>query len=272
MNHNPATKKTLIFYLVITLVIVVSSISVIWLPQENSVSKSTADSDKTPPLIAFLPFIAYIVMILLPIIYKRQDKETFMWGHRFFKGVYLGFLLMTMIFLIELASGFIHIEDITPDYQNALIGGIILQGIVAIGEELPFRGYILPDMAKRYGSWNAVFLSSAFFSVLHIPSILTLNLSRDNIIIMLLTIAVAEILLALCYLYDGLSMSIGFHFTWNFFQYHVYSLRQDFGGILKIASDNQLITGGSFGPEAGLLGLIVVILAFVVVFWWMQSR
>jgi hypothetical protein len=89
---------------------------------------------------------------------------------------------------------------------------------------------------------------------------------------MLLTIAVAEILLAICYLYDGLSMSIGFHFTWNFFQYHVYSLRQDFGGILKITSDNQLITGGSFGPEAGLLGLGVVILAFIVVFWWMQSR
>jgi uncharacterized membrane protein len=34
----------------------------------------------------------------------------------------------------------------------------------------------------------------------------------------------------------------------------------------------HLITGGSFGPEAGLLGLVVVILAFVVVFWWMQSR
>ncbi|MGB8217111.1 MAG: hypothetical protein WCE94_07400 [Candidatus Methanoperedens sp.] len=49
-------------------------------------------------------------------------------------------------------------------------------------------------------------------------------------------------------------------------------MRQDFGGILKITSDNQLITGGSFGPEAGLLGLVVVILAFVVVFWWMQSR
>jgi membrane protease YdiL (CAAX protease family) len=272
MNHNPATKRTLIFYLVITLVIVVSSISVIWLPQENSVSKSTADSAKTPPLIAFLPFIAYIVMILLPIIYKKQEKESFIWGHRFFKGAYLGFLLMTMIFLIELASGFIHIEELTPGYRDALIGGIILQGIVAIGEELPFRGYILPDMAKRYGSWKAVFLSSAFFSVLHVPSILTLNLSKENIIIMLLTIAIAEILLALCYLYDGLSMSIGFHFTWNFFQYHVYSLRQDFGGILKITSDNQLITGGSFGPEAGLLGLVVVILAFIVVFWWMQSR
>ncbi len=254
----------------ITLVIVISSISVIWLPKENSVSKSTSGPAENLPLIAFLPFFAYVVMIALPIIYKRQDRESFVWGHRFLKGVYLGFLLMTMIFLIELASGFIRIEEIVPGYQNVLIAGIILQGIVAIGEELPFRGYILPDMAKRYGPWNAVFLSSAFFSVLHVPSILTLNLSVENILIMLLTIAIAEVLLAICYLYDGLSMSIGFHFTWNFFQYHVYSLRQDFGGILKITSDNRLVTGGTFGPEAGLLGLLVVILAFIVVFLWMQ--
>lgn len=247
----------------------VSSVSVVWLP-ENTAAESV-EKEKAP-LLAFLPFFAYIVMILLPVIYKTYEKEPLVWGHSFIKGVYLGFILMTMIFLIELASGFIRIVDIIPNIQNALIGGIILQGIVALGEELSFRGYILPDMSKRYGAWNGVFLSSMFFSLLHIPSILTLNLSRSSVIIMLLTIAVAEVLLAICYIYDGLSMSIGFHFTWNYFQYHVYSLRQDFGGILKITSEHQLVTGGTFGPEAGLLGLLVVTLALIIVFWWMQSK
>lgn len=251
-------------------VIVVSSVSVIWLPAEYTAA--TGVPSQQLPLLAFLPLFGYMIMIILPIIYKRYDKEPFVWGRRFLKGIYLGFLLMTMIFLTELASGLIHVQDITPGVQNTLIGGIILQGIVAFGEELPFRGYILPDMAKRFGAWNAVFYSSLFFSVLHIPSILILNMGRNNIAIMLLTITTAEILLAVCYLYDGLSMSIGFHFTWNFFQYHVYSLRQDIPGILKITSDNQLVTGGVFGPEAGLLGMLVVILALIVVFWWMQIK
>ena len=215
-----AKKRRLIFYFLIVLLIVVSSISVVWLPPENAAVEGMEKGKA--PLLAFLPFFAYIVMILLPVIYKTYEKEPLVWGRSFLKGVYLGFILMTMIFLIELASGFIRIVDIIPGIQNALIGGIILQGIVALGEELSFRGYILPDMAKRYGTWNGVFLSSMFFSLLHVPSILTLKLGGSSVIIMLLTIAVAEILLAICYIYDGLSMSIGFHFTWNYFQYHVY--------------------------------------------------
>lgn len=269
MINKTIKNRILLFYILIVVAIVVSSVSVIWLPEGFTSAKSL---EEPIPLLAFLPLFAYMTLILLTIIYKKFDREPFVWGHSFFKGLYLGFILMTMIFIIELAAGLIHIEDMYQNIQNTLIAGIILQGIVAFGEELPFRGYILPDMAKRYGSWNAVFLSSLFFSVLHIPSILTLNLDQSNILIMLLTIAIAEILLAICYIYDGLSMSIGFHFAWNFFQYHIFSLRQDFGGILKITSEHPLVTGGSFGPEAGVLGMLVVILALIVVFWWMQSR
>lgn len=260
-------KRTAIFYLVVVVVIAASSISVIWLPPGYAEAE-----DKSLPVVAFLPLFAYIILILLPVIYKIHDKESFVWGHRFLKGAYLGFTLMTVIFLIELASGLIRIEDTIPGIQSVLIGGVILQGIVALGEELPFRGYILPDMMKRYGTWNGIFMASLFFSILHIPSILTLNVSRSNMVVVIFTITIAEILLAVCYLYDGLSMSIGFHFIWNFFQYHVYSLRKDFGGILSIISDRELLTGGAFGPEAGLLGMFVVTLALIIVFWWMQSR
>lgn len=261
--------RTYIFYFLVVLVIIVSSVSVIWLPPESATATSKQDS---LPIVAYFPLFAYIILILLPIIYKKYDKENFVWGHRFFKGMYLGFILITLVFLTELASGLIRVEDLTPDVQSTLLGGIVLQGFVAMGEELPFRGYILPEISKKYGVWNAVFYSSLFFSVLHIPSVLTLGIGKENIIIMLFTITIAEILLALCYLYGGLSMSIGFHFTWNFFQYHVYSLRQDFGGILKITPERELITGGAFGPEAGLLGLFIVTLALVIVLWWLRSR
>ncbi|MCX9009839.1 MAG: CPBP family intramembrane metalloprotease [Candidatus Methanoperedens sp.] len=238
-----------IFYIIVVLIIIASSASVIW-----------------------VPLFAYTVLILLPVVYKRYEREPFIWGRHFTRGALLGFTLITMIFLIELASGFLRIDDLLPDVQSILIAGIILQGIVAIGEELPFRGYVLPDLAKKYGPWKAVILSSSFFSLLHIPSILAQDISSStSIMIMLLTIMFAEILLAVCYLYDGLMMSIGFHFTWNFFQYHVYSLREGFGGILKITSDYKLVTGGELGPEAGLLGLFVVVLALVIVFLWMQS-
>ncbi len=269
-------KRRVVFYFLVVLVILVSSISVLWLPPEMSAVTAgsqniTEQKSEPPPLLAFIPLFAYFALILLPVIYKRYDGESFVWGHRFFKGAILGFILITMIFLIELASGFLRIEDIIAGFQDLLIAGIILQGIVAFGEELPFRGYILPDMQKRFGLWKAVILSSFFFSLLHIPSILVLKTSGTSVVIMILTLTFAEMLLAFCYLYDGLRMSIGFHFTWNFFQYHVYSMREGFGGILKTTSEYQLVTGGNLGPEAGLLGLFVVILALAIVFIWMGS-
>lgn len=271
-------RRRAVFYFLVVLVILVSSISVLWLPPEMSAGMNSTGSQNTieqkpepPSLLAFIPLFAYFALILLPVIYKRYDRESFVWGHRFFKGAILGFILITMIFLIELASGFLRIEDLLPDFQGILIAGIILQGIVAFGEELPFRGYILPDMQKRFGLWKAVILSSFFFSLLHIPSIVVLKTSGASIIIMVLTLTFAQMLLAFCYLYDGLRMSIGFHFTWNLFQYHVYSMRDGFGGILKTTSEYRLVTGGNLGPEAGLLGLFVVILALVIVFIWMGS-
>jgi membrane protease YdiL (CAAX protease family) len=271
-------RRRAIFYFLVVLIILVSSISVLWLPPEVSTGMNSTGSQNITEqesglssLPLYIPLFAYFVLILLPVIYKRYDGESFVWGHRFFKGAILGFILITMIFLIELASGFLRIEDLLPDFQGILIAGIILQGIVAFGEELPFRGYILPDMQKRFGLWKAVILSSFFFSLLHIPSILVLKTSGASIIIMVLTLTFAEMLLAFCYLYDGLRMSIGFHFAWNFFQYHVYSMREGFGGIFKITSGYQLVTGGNLGPEAGLLGLFVVVMALVIVFIWMGS-
>lgn len=223
-------------------VILVSSLSVLWLTPEQ------AASGNPPSILMYAPLFGYMVMIALPIIINKYEGQSFVWGRRFMKGVYLGIILMTMIFLLELASGLIHINELTPEIKITLLSGIILQAIVALGEELPFRGYVLPDLEKRYGTWNAVFLSSALFSVLHVPSVLTLDVSNANILIMLVAITVAEVLLALCYLYDGLKMAIGFHFTWNFFQYHVYSLREGFGGMLVISADNPIITGGKLGP------------------------
>lgn len=266
MKNTTVLNRRFTFYFLIVVVILISSLSGLFAPTEPPAE------GESPHVLMYIPLFGYLIMILLPVIYKKRDGESFVWGHRFLKGVYLGFILMTMVFLLELASGFIHIKNLNPDIKITLLGGVLFQVIVALGEELPFRGYILPDLEKRYGTWNAVFFSSALFSVLHVPSVLTLDVSTANIIIMLLAITVAEVLLALCYLYDGLRMAIGFHFTWNFFQYHVYSLREGFGGILTISTEQPLITGGSLGPEAGLLGMSVIIIAFTTVFVWLQLK
>ena len=56
-----------------------------------------------------------------------------------------------------------------------------------------------------------------------------------------------------------------FHFGWNFIQYNIFNLNRSEQGIMKTSfAGTNIITGGSFGPEAGLLGLTIVLLALIV--------
>jgi membrane protease YdiL (CAAX protease family) len=68
-------------------------------------------------------------------------------------------------------------------------------------------------------------------------------------------------MLALGYLYTGeLAIPIGVHITWNAFQGLVYGLPVS-GAELPVSlvetttRGPQIVSGGAFGPEAGLLGL-----------------
>ncbi len=89
------------------------------------------------------------------------------------------------------------------------------------------------------------------------PSILFLELPLFNASVMFVVIIMAGILLSLLYFMKGLKNSIGFHFSWNLFQYHVFSLRGGLG-IFVITAIRPEFTGGQAGPEAGILGLAAV--------------
>lgn len=218
-------------------------------------------------LIWYIAIIAYILVIILAYIFKQYEHEKFIWGHDNTTGIFLGFVLVFGIFLIELIFGWIKINGLHPQATSILLSGLILEILVAMGEETSFRGYILPNIEKDIGLQGAIVLSSIMFSFIHLPSMILLDISLLNALIMFTTIMLAGVLVAICYLYNGLKMAIGFHFAWNFFQYHVFSLREDFG-ILDLSVARSIITGGNTGPEAGVLGLIMMLIGLEVITWW----
>ncbi len=206
--------------------------------------------------------VAYSIIILIAYLLKRKD-DGFRWGVSWKFGFLYAFILISSIFVIELAFGLIELEGMSRDVFYILAGAIIFELLVSIGEEMSFRGYILPNLIKSIGRRDAVIATSLLFAMLHIPSILLLGIGKFNALIMFATITAAGIILALLYLIDGLKMSSAYHFSWNFFQYHIFSLRGGFG-IFGLTAANPEITGGLVGPEAGLLGLFVLILGILV--------
>ncbi len=215
---------------------------------------------------AYIPGIAFIAyLFIIAILYILKDMEGgFKWGASWKPGFLFGFVLISLIFILELWLGWIKPGELYPNAFYLLIVYIIFELLVALGEEMSFRGYILPNLINSLGIRNAVITTSILFSGLHIPSIWSLDIGLFNALIMFITVSIAGILLALLYLVGGLKMSCGFHYSWNFFQYHIFSLRSGLG-LFDLTATNPEFTGGPAGPEAGIMGLLALMIGTIIV-------
>lgn len=207
------------------------------------------------------------------------------WGDLAF-GLALGAVLMTAIFAVENAAGWIHIEAVA--YTRAAgeaFGGAFLRmagvfACVGFYEELTSRGYLLRTMAQGFsGRWVrppyalaiATVVSSLLFGLGHADNPNAGVVSTVNIVF-------AGIVLALPYVLTGrLAVSIGLHATWNFFQSTVFGFPTS--GFVSPASallveqgGPPAWTGGAFGPEGGLLGLIALVLGAAAILWRERRR
>ena len=150
-------------------------------------------------------------------IYMQQD-----WWIDLGFGLFLGALLMTIIFFVELAAGWITITDLfyTPNpnqpFLVAILLPVILLLIVGIVEELLFRGYLLLNLAEGFNlsvigpRWAIILswlLTSAIFGFAH-------AISPNATIISSVYIALIAVWLGLGYVLTGsLAIPIGIHLS-----------------------------------------------------------
>jgi hypothetical protein len=199
-------------------------------------------------------------------------------------GLGLWALLMALIFAAELAAGWVTITGTLPSPQSDVPLGVgLAQGValficVGIYEEMFSRGYQLRNLAEglnfkwlrpKWALWLGYVLSSAIFGMLHLANPNTSLMSTVNLV-------VAGLFLGLGFILTGeLAISIGLHITWNFFQGNVFGFpvsgTDASGSFIAIRQGGPTLwTGGAFGPEAGLIGLLAVLLGSVLVVGWVR--
>ncbi len=185
--------------------------------------------------------------------------------------------VMGLIFLVQWQSGTLEITGYGWDRssQNGWVMPFLLFffQMVCVGfyEELMSRGYLIPNITEgfSFGSISpqkatigAIFLSSAIFGLLHAGN-------PNSSLIAVINITLAGIMLAVPYVLTGrLAYSIGIHFSWNFFQGGIFGFPvsgMEFrSSIIQIQQGGESwLTGGSFGPEAGVIGILGILLILI---------
>jgi len=197
-------------------------------------------------------------------------------------GLALGAGLMTLLFLVALGAGWVRITGTLQPrsgFAVRFLGLVVVFVVVGVYEELLLRGYLLTNAAEglvgRLGERGAVVgatvLSSLVFGLAHATNPNATLLSTG-------TIVLAGIMLAVGYVLTGeLAVPIGLHTTWNLFQGGFYGFPVSGLGVgaSVVAVEEtgpDLVTGGAFGPEAGLLGLGAMVVGTVAIAAWARWR
>jgi CAAX protease family protein len=139
--------------------------------------------------------------------------------------------------------------------------------LIAISEEIVFRGYILNNLMQSFNKWIALIMSSLLFTLFHLsnPGISTIPLA---------TLFLVGVLFGINYIYTrSLWFSILLHFSWNFFQgplagYKVSGI--NFSSLLLTDLKGDMsITGGDFGFEGSFVAtalLLITVLALYLLY------
>lgn len=127
--------------------------------------------------------------------------------------------------------------------------------LVAVGEEIAFRGFMFRWIDRRFGFVVALVVSSLFFGLIHWPQ-------GDFMSAMAIAVE-AGLLLGAAYRYAGnLWLPIGMHWGWNFTQGSIFgfSVSGTDGGaslIKPTITGPQWLTGGAFGAEASVVAIVI---------------
>jgi len=239
------------------------------------------------PFLVISALASLLVVMVITWAFRRfLDRDTLLglglqrskrWPREMGTGLALGLLLMAFIFGLEWALGWVRVQGFAWHRQPPMTLVAVLLGyasfytFVAVSEELAFRGYILQNLRKEWETLVALLASSFLFALLH-------GLNPHFTPLALVGIALAGVFMAYGYLVtDSLWLPIAFHFAWNFaqgplFSFPVSGLATEGLLLLERGDSPSLITGGAFGPEGGVLGVIALLLGLLLLWlWWRRG-
>ncbi len=174
-------------------------------------------------------------------------------------GLFIGFSYFIIVTVTMSLCGYYHIKSIQFDWEKQLFS-FTLFFLVAVSEEIFFRGILFHMINRRWNIWAALVISALIFGGLHI--------FNDNATLWSsIAIAIeAGSLLGAAYAYSkNIWLPIGIHWIWNYTQGNILGFpvsgEDNVTSIITPEiSGPQWLTGGSFGAEASVISAVIGLL------------
>ena len=174
-------------------------------------------------------------------------------------GLFIGFSYFIIVTVTMSLCGYYHIKSIQFDWEKQLFS-FTLFFLVAVSEEIFFRGILFRMINRRWNIWAALVISALIFGGLHI-----LNDNATLWSSIAITIEAGS-LLGAAYAYSkNIWLPIGIHWIWNYTQGNILGFPvSGEDNVTSIftpeISGPQWLTGGSFGAEASVISAVIGLL------------
>src|SRR5215813_6675800 len=177
------------------------------------------------------------------------------------RGFLLGALLLTAVTGVLALTGSYRILGWAPvpdgTTRAALLGHAVLIFLAGgIFEEVATRGIIFRQLEQAIGTWLAIVASALFFGFGHRS-----NPGATWVSSVAIAIEAGALLAAVYVATRSLWLPIGLHWAWNLFEGPVWGSPVSGIGLPVLANARfpgpRLLTGGDFGPEAGLPAMVL---------------
>jgi membrane protease YdiL (CAAX protease family) len=201
---------------------------------------------------------------------ELAGKCNLTWFRNFLLGLLAGALLMLLPALFLYLIGLVQWETGSIN-ATSFLSATGTFAAVAVAEEFLFRGFFFQRLITSIGKWGAQLLVAGYFLLIHINN----PVMHGNIrILASVNIFLASIMFGLVFIRTrSLAMPLALHFMANWTQGVLLGFgvsgNEQTSLVKPVFNDTrEWLTGGSFGKEASLAGLITVITITVLLYAW----
>jgi len=186
-------------------------------------------------------------------------------------GLVIGVLIMVVIIGALAVVGMVTIETVPVTHISASLKETIQSAVI---EETLLRLVIFRLLWRAFGVWPALALAALLFGALHLGN-------PDATLFSAICLLAGEGIGAGLYMLTGRPwLSIGMHAGWNFTQGWIFGSVVSGVGFFAggplvtqpVKGLSPFLSGGGFGPESSLFGLIISLIASIAILLFAWGR